>query len=111
MEYSMKINQTGKPLPVSGNTESTARNPAAKSGDGPAGGARIPADSTSVQLGTTGAQLRELESSIASAPVVDSQKVAKIKQAISDGRFQVNAGVVADKLIDTVKDLISASQR
>ena len=56
----MKINQTGKPLPVSGNTESTARNPAAKSGDGPAGGARIPADSTSVQLGTTGAQLREL---------------------------------------------------
>jgi len=110
MEYSMKINQTGKPLPASGDTESTARNPAAKSG-GPAGGASVPADSTSVQLGATGAQLRELESSIASAPVVDSGKVAEIKQAISDGRFQVNAGVVADKLIDAVRDLISASQR
>lgn len=106
----MKINQTGKPLPISGNTESTARNPAARPA-GPAGGTGVPADGTSVQLGTTGAQLRELESSIASAPVVNSQKVEEIKQAISDGRFQVNAEVVADKLINTVQDLISASQR
>lgn len=106
----MKINQTGKPLPISGNTESTARNPAARPA-GPAGGTGVPADGTSVHLGTTGAQLRELESSIASALVVNSQKVEEIKQAISDGRFQVNAEVVADKLINTVQDLISASQR
>lgn len=106
----MKINQTGKPLPISGNTESTARNPATRPA-GPAGGTGVPADGTSVHLGTTGAQLRELESSIASAPVVNSQKVEEIKQAISDGRFQVNAEVVADKLINTVQDLISASQR
>jgi len=42
---------------------------------------------------------------------VDSQKVAEIKQAISEGRFQVNAEVVADRLIDTVQDLITASAR
>ena len=65
---------------------------------------------TSVHLGTTTAQLRSMESSIASTPVVDIHKVAEIKQAISDGRFQVNSGVVADKLISTVRELITASK-
>jgi len=110
MEHSMKINQTGKPLPANSAGESTARSPAAKSGGQP-GSPAPAADSTSVQLGATGSQLRELESSIASASVVDSQKVSEIKQAISEGRFQVNAEVVADRLIDTVQDLITASAR
>jgi negative regulator of flagellin synthesis FlgM len=39
-------------------------------------------------------------------PVVDASKVAEIKQAISEGRFQVNSGVVAVRLIETVRDLI-----
>ena len=65
---------------------------------------------TSVHLGTTTAQLRSMESSIASSPLVDTHKVAEIKQAISEGRFQVNSGVVADKLISSVQDLIAASQ-
>jgi negative regulator of flagellin synthesis FlgM len=40
------------------------------------------------------------------APVVDTNKVAQIKQAISEGRFKVNSGVVADRLIETVRNLI-----
>jgi negative regulator of flagellin synthesis FlgM len=39
-------------------------------------------------------------------PVVDATKVAEIKQAITEGRFKVNSGVVADRLIKTVRDLI-----
>lgn len=106
----MKITPSGKPLPTPTTGESTARNRAAKP-DGQAPGSSGAGDSTSVRLGTTGSQLRELESSIASAPAMDSQKVSEIKQAISEGRFQVNAEVVADRLIDTVQDLIAASAR
>ncbi len=104
----MKIEKTSKPLPP-GMGETTARNQAAR--PGVTGSQATRGDSTSVHLGSTSAQLRSLESSIASTPVVDAKKVAEIKQAISEGRFQVNAGVVADRLIDTVQNLISTSGR
>lgn len=38
--------------------------------------------------------------------VVNTAKVAEIKQAISEGRFKVNPDVVADRLLETVKELI-----
>jgi negative regulator of flagellin synthesis FlgM len=47
-----------------------------------------------------------MESSMVNAPVVDASKVASIKQAISEGRFKVNSGVVADRLIETVRELL-----
>jgi negative regulator of flagellin synthesis FlgM len=42
---------------------------------------------------------------------VNTAKVAAIKQAISEGRFQVNSGAVADSLIKSVTDLISSQQQ
>jgi negative regulator of flagellin synthesis FlgM len=66
--------------------------------------------STSVQLGTANAQLRSLGSSVANTSVVDKEKVAAIKQAISEGRFKINNDVVADRLIDSVKELINTSK-
>ncbi len=104
----MKIEKTSKPLPPTQIGEATARTQAARQNGTPASVANN--SGTSVHLGTSTAQLHSLESSIASTPVVDAKKVAEIKQAISDGRFQVNSGVVADRLIDTVRDLITASQ-
>ncbi|MBI5889479.1 MAG: flagellar biosynthesis anti-sigma factor FlgM [Nitrosomonadales bacterium] len=103
----MKIEKTSKPLPAQvGETGSRAAAARATGNKTPAG----ETSGTSVHLGTSTAQLRSMEGSIANTPLVDVQKVAEIKQAISDGRFQVNAGVVADRLIDTVQDLITASQ-
>jgi negative regulator of flagellin synthesis FlgM len=43
---------------------------------------------------------------MASSPIVDAKKVAEIKLAISQGKFQVNSGVVADKLLESVRTLI-----
>ncbi len=105
----MKIEKSNKPLPTPTVGETGTRNTAARTQNSRAS----TADSagTSVHLGSTSAQLRSLESSASSAPVVDAKKVAEIKQAISEGRFQVNSAVVADKLINTVQDLISASTR
>ncbi len=38
---------------------------------------------------------------------IDTKRVSDIQQAISDGRFQINAGVVADKLIASVHELLA----
>jgi negative regulator of flagellin synthesis FlgM len=37
----------------------------------------------------------------------DAEKVARIAQAIRDGKFEVNAGAVADKLLSNTRELIS----
>ena len=104
----MKIEKTGKPLPTPSVGEATSRNPAARSADNKAGAATD--SGTSVHLGSTTAQLRSIEGSIANTPLVDVKKVAEIKQAISEGRFKVDSGVVADRLINSVQDLITASK-
>jgi len=96
----MKIGKNSKPLPTA--TPGAARAPTANS----AGSTQ--STSTSVHLGATTAQLQKMESSMANTPLVDAAKVADIKQAISEGRFQVNSAAVADGLIQTVKELISS---
>lgn len=42
-----------------------------------------------------------------SAPPFDSQRVAEIRQAVAEGRFQINAEKIADSLIQSVRDLIA----
>lgn len=105
----MKIDKTNKAITPAKIGDTPARGTPAKPGTHPSGATS--AEGTSVHLGSTTAQLRNMESTIASTAVVDAKKVAAIKQAISEGRFQVNSGVVADKLIHTVQELISANKR
>ncbi len=101
----MKIDKPAKSLPSSMIGEATQRSPASKAKPAPQ-----QQSSTNVSLGTTATQMNKMEASMANTPVVDAGKVAEIKQAISDGRFQVNSGAVADGLIATVRELISSSK-
>lgn len=59
----------------------------------------------SVQLST---QLQDIEKNLSNAEVFDGARVAEIKQAISEGRFVVNPEKVADRLLESVRDLLRA---
>ena len=100
----MKIDKINAPLPSSQIGEVAPRSPNAK----PAGGTTN--GDNSVHIGTSTAKLRSMGESVTSTSVVDTEKVNAIKQAISEGRFQVNHEAVADRLIDSVKELISANK-
>ena len=63
-----------------------------------------------VELSPLGSQLAGIEAQLANVPVVDSQRVDEIKQAISDGRFKVNPDVIADRLLETVRELIRSQK-
>ncbi len=63
-----------------------AATPASKAGD-------------TVTLTDSARSLQKIEEAVAKAPVVDTSKVAAIKQAISSGTYQIDAGRVADKLL------------
>jgi negative regulator of flagellin synthesis FlgM len=59
-----------------------------------------------VDITSLSSQLQALESKLSDVNVVDSARVDAIKQAISDGRFNVNSEVVADRLIASVKEYL-----
>ena len=62
--------------------------------------------SDSVEITSLSARLQQLEGVLAGVPVVDSAQVQAIKDAIRDGKFQVNSEVVADRLLSSVKELV-----
>jgi negative regulator of flagellin synthesis FlgM len=41
-------------------------------------------------------------------PAFDADKVQAMREAIASGRFQVNAGAIADRLIANAQELLSA---
>ncbi len=59
----------------------------------------------SVKLTPDAVQLQQLESSIAQIPVADHQRVDKVRQAIADGTYQVDAQKIAAKLARMEWDL------
>ena len=63
-----------------------------------------------VHLSPNVAKLQNIDSNLASGSVVNSARIQEIKQAISEGNFQINPGVVADKLLETVRELIQSKK-
>lgn len=65
------------------------------------------ASSEQVDLSSMSARLQEASAAIADTPVIDAARVAEIKQAISEGRFQVNPERIADGLLDSVRQMLA----
>jgi negative regulator of flagellin synthesis FlgM len=55
--------------------------------------------SDTVSLSDNAVQLGKLDSSIVATPVVDVQRVEQVKQAISNGTYEIDPAKVADKLM------------
>ena len=92
--------------------QAIANIPGAKVGSGSTKSAKSVDGANEVVSSSDSVSISEDAKSIASASsssaVFDAKKVAEIKAAISEGRFQVNSEMVADGLIASVKDLIQS---
>ncbi len=71
-------------------------------------GAQTRAD---VQLSPLAAQLKNIEASLETTETVDSARVAEVKRSIAEGRFEVNAEKVADRLIDATREFMRAQKQ
>jgi len=58
-----------------------------------------------VTLTDSARSLQKIEEAVAKAPVVDTAKVAAVKQAVSSGTYQIDTGRVADKLLQFERGL------
>lgn len=65
---------------------------------------------SNVHLSPNVTKLQSLDSSSVSSSIVNTARVQEIKQAISEGNFQINPEVVADRLLETVKELIQSKK-
>jgi len=93
----MKIDNSNKPVstPLANSARpSSTGKPAATTGDD------VRLSALSAQLAASGDE-----------PVFDSARVSEIKQAISDGRFSINAGAIADRLIATAQELVDSKRQ
>lgn len=94
----MKIESSGKPLGGMSVAENRNRVNTPK--------ADTPASSGKVELSSLSATLQKAEAAIDNTPVVDSARVAEIRQAIAEGRFKVDSSKIADGLINSVRQML-----
>jgi negative regulator of flagellin synthesis FlgM len=65
----------------------------------PASPAPAAAAADTVSITGPALALQKLSDAVANAPVVNTQKVASVKQAVQGGTYKVDAGRVADKIL------------
>lgn len=68
-------------------------------GDTAAAAAVTAQNGDQVTLTNSARSLQKIEEAVAKAPVVNSAKVASVKQAVQSGTYQIDSGRVADKLL------------
>jgi negative regulator of flagellin synthesis FlgM len=58
-----------------------------------------------VTLTDSARSLQKIEEAVAKAPVVNASKVAAVKQAVNSGTYKVDAGRVAEKMLQFERGL------
>ncbi|GAA6153318.1 flagellar biosynthesis anti-sigma factor FlgM [Pseudoteredinibacter isoporae] len=88
-----QTNTTRERNGVERNTESNAKAPA------PAPESKLGNVGDKVMLSPEAKSFGKLSAAVAKAPEVDSEKVANIKKAIAEGKFEVNPERIAAKML------------
>jgi negative regulator of flagellin synthesis FlgM len=73
-------------------------------GEGSAAAVSAPTGDT-VTLTNSARSMQKIEEAVAKAPVVDSAKVAAVKQAVSSGTYQIDSRRVAGKMLQFERGL------
>ena len=114
MKQSIKINHKETKLKIDNSIQSVSNVPAndgKKRADVPSvtdsGQENV---NNAVHISSQATNLQSIDSSSSSGSVVDMSRVQEIKQAISEGAFKVNPDVVADRLLETVKELLQSKE-
>ncbi len=92
---------------ISGNRPNTI-NPNSKTRPEPGdASSRAPESSRTdeVSLTSSAQLLKELNEAVEAAPSSDQQRIDAIRQALADGRYEVNSGNIADKLLSLDEQL------
>ena len=95
----MKINPSAKTIAPAAVAEERSR--VQKQAEQPKSGG-----SSSVKLSSLSSSLSQIEAGMDKSQAVDSKRVAEIKKAIDEGRFEVNASTVADRLLENTRDFL-----
>ncbi len=88
------------------NAPLTQATPAASSASAKAGTATADEGSGSIRLSDLSTQIHQLETKLSREPGFDATRVEQIKAAIRDGSYKVNAEAVADKVIQSIGELM-----
>jgi negative regulator of flagellin synthesis FlgM len=110
MESTMKIGMSPDVAAAPVGTDKAAATPTGQAnGAAPAAGVakKAPEASAQIELSSTATTLL---SGVSEEGSFDAEKVGRISQAITDGKFSVNADAIADKLIANAQELLSRAQ-
>ena len=97
----MKIDNSTKPATGNSIPATRSRSPEPTAGNAKSGAA------ADVHLSGLSAQIKASGEGMP----IDAARISEIKQAISEGRFTINAGAIADRLISTARELVNTKQQ
>jgi negative regulator of flagellin synthesis FlgM len=102
-----KINGQGfRPTDTAGARRSEAAKPANGQAGSRAEAADKPAPADTVSITQSGLLIAKLEALVQSTPVVDSERVAALKDAIASGSYEVDDQRVADRLLKFEREVL-----
>jgi negative regulator of flagellin synthesis FlgM len=94
--------------PVQGGTEKSVTRAGSEGSQAPAESAVT--SGSPVQITDQARKLAALEHAVQSLPIVNESRVAEIRGAIDEGRYQVNPERIADKLLRSEQELGAAAR-